>query len=336
MAGPTVDAVSGLLLGLNTNFRETYDREITQPAEPLPNLMKLALPSDGAYEREQYWESLPQPQRWDRGKDIPRDTFKGRVWTTKILDWAIAIPIHENDINDSRVGSLLDRAGQAASGFAVLVERVFFQLLTAATDALLLDSIPLCPDGAALFSATASGAARFGKTGGNIVQSDGIDNQEQVKSSFYKAMVRQLSFTDTKGQTQINPKMLSQGYTIVYPLQHKEVFDETFGSNLALKMFLNASGDPAAATAIQNVLTRGDIPVTLWGSPRLTSDSWYIGLNGYPTKGIYQYERQAPRDNISDMLNSDRARTKKEIVVQYDSREGYGYALPIPLMKVSG
>jgi len=334
MAGPVVDAVTSLLLGLNTNFRETYDRLITTPHPLLPNVMRLALPSDGAFQREHYWESLPHPQRWDRGKDIPKDTFKGRVWTTKIIDWAISIPIHENDINDSRAGNILDRASEAASGFAVLVERIFFQLLAAATDALLLDSIPVCPDGAALFAATANGAARFGKTGGNIVQGDGIDNMEQIKSSFYKGMTQQLAFTDTKGLPQIPAAMIGQGYTVIYPIHLKEVFDEAFGSNLALKLFLDSAGNPAAATAIQNMLNRGDTPVRLWGSPYITDDSWTMHLNGYPTKSIYQYERQAPRDNISDMINSDKARNTKVIDVNFDSREGYGYALPIPSIKV--
>lgn len=330
-----VDATSALLLGLNTNFRETYDRLITEPHPLLAMCMRLSLPSTGAYELDHYWESLPHIQIWNRGDDIPEDTFRGNVWSTEILDWGISIPIHMNDVQDSRAGDILGRAGEVATGFAVLRERIFFQLLQAQNDAALLPTIPTCPDGAPLFSATANGAARFGVTGGNTQQGSGVANQEQIKRDFYRAFTRQLRFLDTKGQPQLPETIVSEGYVVIYGVHNEEIFSESFGSELAMKIIVDSAGDPRAATAIQNLLNKGDIPIRRWKTPRIADNSWYICAAGYPTQAIYEYENQAPRDNIADMLNSDQARNQKIMRVNVDSRAGYGYGLPIPMFRTT-
>jgi hypothetical protein len=320
-------SVSELLVrGLRMEFKDTYERFIKSPDPHLTNVMILDIPSNKISEIYGYTETAPHWIRWQRGEEIPRSGFRSRNFTVINHDWGIAIDWHDNDEQDDQSMSLVQRVRDAAVDAAILPERVFFQLLTSATDNNLLPYIPNAPDGSGLFATTDGGGGnRFKATNGNSLSTSGIGSTALVQQDFFRVWSQFRKFKDTDNQPLFPPELLNRGVTVLYGTQNEQVMRQAFH-----QMFVQ--GNNAAPS---NVIVDTRMAPTLWPTPRITDDSWYVALNGAPRKAIFQQVRQPPRDLMEDFLNSDFTRRTKIKAMQFDARYGYGIALPYQIIKVS-
>lgn len=314
-----------LVRGLRTEFKDTYERFIKSADPHLGNVMILDIPSNKISEIYGYTESAPHWKRWQRGEEIPRSGFRSRNFTVVNHDWGIAIDWHDNDEQDDQSLSLVQRVRDAAVDAAILPERVFFQILTGATDNDLLPYVPNAPDGAAFFATTAGGSARFGKTNGNSLTGSGIGTTALIQQDFYRVWSQFRGFKDTDNQPLFPPEMLNRGLTVIYGTHNEQVFRQAFHQ-------LFVQGTNAAPSNV--IVDTRSVP-TLWATPRITDDSWYVAMNGTSRKAVFQQVRQAPRDLMEDFINSDFTRRTKIKAMQFDARYGYGLSLPYQMIKVS-
>lgn len=325
MAHANVSAAELLVRGLRTEFVDTYEREVKSASPTLQKVMELGIPSNKLSEIYGYFESAPQWKRWQRGEEISRAGFKARNWTVVNYDWGISIDWHENDEQDDQSHTLLKQARDAATGVAILPERVFFQIITGGTDVNLLPAVPNAPDGAALFAATAGGSARFGATGGNALTGSGVTSTALVQQDFFTGYTQFSKFQDTTGQPLWPAEIQNRGIVVLYNSQNEQVFRSAFR-----QLFLDTG-----SAAPSNVTVDTSMKVELWPSPRLTTNTWYMFLTGARTKPVFQQTRQAPRDTMEDMLNSDVARRTKIKSMQWDARFGFGVSLPYQCLSIS-
>lgn len=307
-------------------FRDTYERFIKEADPHLKNVMILDVPSNKISEIYGYTETAPHWKRWIRGEEIPRNGFRSRNFTVVNFDWAIAIDWHDDDEQDDQSHSLVMRVRDAAVDHAILPERVFFQILQGTTDSNLLPFIPTAPDGANFFSTTnGAGGNRFGATNGNSLTKSGIQSTALVQQDFFRAWSQFRAMQDTDGQPLWPPELLKRGITVLAGSQNAQVFEQAFHQ-------LYVQGNNAAPT---NVLVDKKMVPDLWLSPRITTDSWYVALNGSPKKAVFQQVRQPPRDLLEDFVNSDFTRRTKIKAMQFDARYGYGLALPYQFVQLS-
>lgn len=314
-----------LARGLRTEFVDTYARAIKDAEAQLSKVMELGIPSNKNAELYGYIESAPAWKIWPRGEDIPRNAMRSRSYQVVNYDWAITIDWHENDEEDDQSLSLTRRVREAATGGALLKERVFFQMITGATDANLLPVVPTCPDGAALFATTASSVNRFGASSGNLLTGNGVSSTAAIQQDFFSAWSQFKAFDDTQGQPLWPSETIGRGLTIIYGSANEQVFRQAFSQ------IFNSIG----STAPSNVIMDSRLVPDLWSTQRITDGDWFVFLNGAPIKAVFEQVRRPPRDNMEDMLNSDLARRTKNKAMSWDARFGFGANLPIQAVKIN-
>jgi phage major head subunit gpT-like protein len=310
---------------IRAKFFDVYQKTREPATAKVAEIMELGLPSDGLQEQYHYYETLPHPRIWVRGKNRVRKAFKGVQFTVENKDWELTIPYHSNDADDDRTRSLDTLIHAGAQNLAHLPERVFFQILTAGSDPDLLPNVPLAPDGAALFAATAGGSARFGATGGNIITGSGT-TAAQIRTDFWSVLARFAEFKDTEDQPLWSDNMLEGTYLIVFNAQNQEAFREAFD----LKRVEGTGGSTPT-----NIFQDAGVKFMLWPSSRITDDDFYVSLTSAPFKPLFQQRRQAPREMDWNFENSDRARDTKVLEIGWDIRDGYGIAVPYQFIKVN-
>lgn len=321
MPSANVSNAELLVRGLRTEFTETYARKIKGAEPALARVMDLNMPSDKLSEIYGYYESVPHWQRWNRGDEIPRNGMRARNFVVVNYDWAISIDWHEDDEQDDQSLSLVRRVRDAASDASLLPERVFFQILLGSTDAKLLPSVPNAPDGAAFFTS----ATRFGTTGGNIVASSGVATSAAIQADFFSAYSRFRAFQDTDSQPLWPSETINRGVLVIYGSQNEQAFRAAFQ-----QMF-----NQGTQAAPSNLIIDTRMQVELWSTSRITTNSWYVFLTNSDTKAVFQQTRQAPRDTMEDMTNSDFTRRTKIKAMSWDARFGYGLSLPYQAIQVS-
>jgi phage major head subunit gpT-like protein len=329
-----ISASEVLARGLRTEFAETYKRAITRADALLSAVMELNVPSNKLSEIYGYFESAPHLRRWERGQDIPRASMRARNYQVPNVDWAIAIDWHENDEQDDQSRSLMRRAREAGASAGILQERVFFQLLLAAVDNDLLKGIPNAPDGVSLFSATdATGANRFGVSGGNMITTSGISSTAAIQNDFFTAVTRFGRYLDTEGQPLWPREQVEKGVVIIYNVANEFYFRQAFQQ--AFNAWANVGGTSGTAASPTNVILDSGLKYRLWASPRITTNAWYTFLEGSELKAIFEQVRQPLRDNLEDMLNSDNSRRTKNRSLQWDMRSGFGINLPYQVIQIA-
>jgi len=326
MGAPTsVGASEALVRGANTAMIDTYEREIKEVDASLQMVMQLDVPSDKRSEIYPYFFGAPHPSRWPYGESVPEDAFGARNFQVVNYDYAIKVPYHRNDLADDQTGSLLGRVHEAGEGFGILQERLFFQVLTGATDLALLPAVPNAPDGVGLFSATdAQGAARFGIAGGNIVTGGGVATVAAVQTNLYQAIARFRQFQDGKGQPKISRKNAKK-FVIVYGEANNLIFAQAFAQRF----------NQGTAAAPSNVILDGGLEFVLLSTPRITDNDWFVGLANPRRKAIFSQRRQQIETSVQDETNSDEARNTKRNALIFDVRLGIGVTEPHHLIQIN-
>lgn len=332
IAGPVLTA------GLRGDFRDVYDKTYDDVKSQLGPVMEMDIPSNKLTEIYGYWESSTYPERWPRGMPIAEKAIRARQFTITNKDWGKRISWHENDRQDDQTQGLYDRARDLGEHFSTLAERVFFQILTATTDATLLDAIPNAADGAALYSSTdGDGGNRFGVSGGNILTGQVFTSGQSVRNAFWGGIQRLRSLQDTEGQPLWGERIFQQGVTIFFPISMWQAMSEAFIQARTAQVIQNvAAAENVAAAAVTNVVLDAGMKVTLVPSQRITaSTAIYLFLNGAKRKAIFRQVRMPVRDAFATMDTSDSTRDTKVEYQQWDCREGYGVVIPYQTVKIT-
>lgn len=323
-----------LLRDIRSEFLLTYRKQVGRH-RLLPTVMKLGVPSTKRRERYGYWESTPHLDRWDRNEDMPEDEILGRSYTVTNLDWSKAVGFHENDVEDVQLSGFRERARMLAGRARKLPQDIFFQIMTASTNARLLKAIPLAPDGAALYAALAAGVDRFGVTGGNIVAGSGTTGA-QIRSDFWRSMERFRLFQDTEGEELLDDEV-DEGVTVVFNANLEEQFHEAFAQERTVQVIQNvAANENVATAAVTNTIRERGLRVQLWPTQKVTDNDWTITLaSELVPRPTFEQVRQAPRTFEENRTNSSRARRTKRHAIMIDARFGFGVNLPYGSIKVN-
>lgn len=327
-------AVAGPVLteGLRTEFDSVYlDIRNRQSSSMLAEVMDLNVKSDNAYGIFGYWNAAPHLKRWDRGMPVPTSTMDSVQWTVPVYTMAMRIPWHKDDRKDDRTQSLYDMARRTGDSAGLTPERIFFEILENAPD--LLPGIPTAADGAALFSQTdGKGFSRFGVTGGNLLTGTGVGSIAAVENDFYAALEQAMQFQDGQGQPLWAPERLTQDAIVIHGAANTKVMEQTFmqqrqGFDL---------GSGAGATP-SNLIKDAARRVRLWGTPRITTDDFYVFFPQAPQKPTFFQEREALKTSeaTEDGDNSDHVRNTGEEYIQFEERSGGGIVLPYACVKIN-
>ena len=338
--GTPVIAGEAFAAGLRTEFLNVYERRYKAVQERLSQLMRLNIPSTRNEEDYFYYESAPHVKRWVRGDEMATKGFKGVKWTVPNYEWAEGVSWHFADRQDDQTKSLVDHARGLGESYALLQERVFFQLLSGTVDSELLPdaSTMTAPDGAVLFNAThGDGSARFGVSGGNVfagARSGSAHTVAGVRQDFFTAIQRFRQFQDTEGQPLWADTYLDGSYIIMYPAEMEEVMREAFVQRYHQDD--SAGATPSLSPAVSNVILDSGQKVKLWGTQRLTdTNDYYIFMSSSEVKPIFSQERQPLTDVVETFENSDTVRRTGIESIRFLSRHGFGLSLPYSCMKVT-
>lgn len=314
-----------LARGLRQEFRLTWQKRYKGLLDSLGRFMELAVPSDKISELYGYGEPPPYPRRRPWGDAVQTKGFRFRNFAVENVSWDSAVQWYKHQRLFDQLRDLPRLAREAGAHFATLPERVGIQIVGAVTDADLLETIPNAPDGAALYSATdGSGAARFGVTGGNVFAGGGVATSDQVRADVFNALERIGSFLDPEGQPAIDFGMLAD-FTVLFPIGLWEVMLEAFRQTRTLD----------GGAAVTNVILEGGLKVTLLPTPRLTGNSYYLFLNQFEPKPIFEQIAMALDEQVQVEGNSDESRKYKLEGIFWETIRGYGVNLPLGTIKIS-
>jgi phage major head subunit gpT-like protein len=328
MPANLVSVANALTPGIDTRFISTYARNTEGIRPDLARMMDLAVPSDGAWNVYHHYKSAPHVRRWDRGQAIHTKGFADVGWTTSNLDWGEGVEAHSNDLADDRTQNLVNRAGDVGKSYALLPERVFFQMITGRTDPLLLPTIPNAPDGVAIYSATdGDGNARYSVSGGNVIASgSGVADPQSIRDDFFSGQTRQRQFLDTESTYPLfGDDFTKAGFVIAYNVANDQVFREAFKQDKSLVIVKNVAGtENVAGVTPDNIVIASGIPIFLRPTVFITDNDWYMFAVSSDVKPVYQQYRQAPEMHVQTRDNSDIGRRNKVLGWFWDGREGYG------------
>jgi len=316
--------------GIRADFVTAYDQRYRGMYESLKNCMDLEKPSDKRFEIYAYYKSAPYPERWPRGKPIPRAAFDAVQFQVANLKWGKRIDWEREDEEDDQLGGLFPRVRQVGANFATLDERVFFQILLGQTNKKLLPVIPNAPDGVGLFSALdGDSAARFGVTGGNILSGSGVSEARLVRYDIYKALMRAAAFLDTEGEPLWGESIVDGVVTLVYGLHNDDVVRTAVEGGLTATAIQNVGKtDNVAGAAIMNTLVGGNFQFKRAPSPRITDDKIRVFLGAAPHKPVFVQNRTPVEEHIATADTSDQTRDLDIGYVTWRARKGYGIFLP--------
>jgi phage major head subunit gpT-like protein len=315
--------------GLRTEFLKTYEQEYAGLGS-LDVCMQRDIPSDKFLEKYVYYETSPYLRLWKRGQTMPMGAFRAVQYSVSNLEWAISIPWHYRDRNDDQTKSLVQHARQAGENAALLDERVFFQIMTAGSSALLLENVPTCPDGAALY-ATVDGAsaARFGATYGNLWTGTGVSVPSTIITDICSVLSQFQKYQDTEGEPLLSANAIDGGITI-------------FASHALRQVMLSAihmlyqpyTTVTAGNVTVSNLFKDAGQSIKVVFSQRITGNSWYVFLNNCKLKPVFSQLREPLQDMVATWENSDITRANGIESIRWWEAKGYGCNLPYGTIKV--
>jgi len=320
-----------LARGLKTQFSNTYKSRVSGPHSKLAKVMDLGFSSDGAAEDYFYYLSAPHPQRTNAGEGPPIKGFGGRAFRCVNHDWKLGIEWPENLEDDDQTGGLVAQAREGGKNFAILPDRVFFQIITNSSNKKLLPAIPTCADGSALFATTdGAGNARFGATNGNLLAGLIPTNPtgQNLRDAIF-AMIEQFSlFLDTDGE-QLYPQddILERGITIIFRSSLFQQMAEATRQATTAQTVTNVPGTENVGVAgVTNVILDAGLKITLMPSSRVSDNSLYGVLEGEERKPVFMQTRSPLRDSLQDRNTSDRTRDTDIKGLRWKWRGGFGVA----------
>jgi len=328
MAGPTILTGQTLTAGIRSDFWNQFQSTTDGVLERLGDMMKLDVPSNKRTEIYGARRGMPYPEQWPQGDPIPQEGTDSVQISVTNFQYGKRIAWHRNDRMDNLVGDLFGEAQLLGSHFASLPSRLFIEVLTASAN--LLNAIPTCPDGQALYSTTSDGASadRFGVTSGNLLTGTGVTTTAQIQADFYSGLEQFALFQDTKGQPFFEPDVNNMSILIYAAVADSKIFSESFNSHLVHSV-VSATG-----AAVSNVILNSGVPVEFRFTPRLATGDWYMFRKDAPVKAIFTQRREPLREAVATEENSDSARDTGNEYIQFVERLGIGLLEPYATLKI--
>lgn len=326
MVSPVSQVPSTRIKGLMNTFDNFYTNHAAEnPTRAvIMKLMEVVASKNNA--RDETFNMLGDPppfERWD--EDAPRyfGTIGDQSWTVPVLKWQNGVRWKRIDEEDDLTGRLKPALSAAARKAALLEVDIFFQLLQSSVNGRLLPGIPTCADGLPLFSASRT----LMGSGGNIVAGSGVRSIHQIQADFYEVLEQLQGVRDTHGDYYWSEGEIDGPKIIFASTANRQRFIEAFEQKTM----------PSMGAGVDNVLVaKGN--VTLVFTPRITGNSWYIGLENVPRKPIFTLTRTdvgGIEKLYKDETNSDESEASDTRRIVFRKRAGYGYSLPLGLFQVS-
>lgn len=318
-----------LALAISAEFDKTYQQSYDGIDRWLSLVMDLDRPSSRRVETYGMIESLPVPERWNRGDPIPTEGTGAKRFSVVNYTYAKRIEWHREDREDTLVGDILPRFRQLAQRMALVAPKAAVEIIS--NSASLLPAIPNAPDGAALFSATdGESANRFGVSGGNIITGDGTA-AANVNTNFYEALQRFAEFQDTKGEPYFEPNIGAESFLILSPVGLRAAMVEAFKAEIVYSL-----GGQTYAAGVSNLAQASGASVQMLFTSRLSGNDWFIFRSDAAVKPLFELTRRPVMEEsaLAESNNSDSVRNTGMEYVQYSRRAGYAVNVPFGAIKI--
>ena len=323
-------ALNARIKGLQVEFANIFTNRLSASRErvALDRVMgRIANKLDSRDADFHYFTAPPGFRRWDEDTKRTYGRLFDRSWKVPVLKCQSAIEWNRIDEEDDLTGRFRSQLAAIANKSILIDVEAFFQILTGATDPDRLKTLPLASDGLSLFS---SSRTDFG-TGGNIVTGSGIATVAQIKADFFSARKKFTGLVDQHGDLYHDPEIFNEGVTILFNDDNLERFAEAFQAKII----------QGTAAGIENIVmsTSWAGNVTLWPTPRITDNSWYMHLDGQPERAIFALERKdigsEPEVIIKTERESDYCSENDCRRMLFRKRTGYGISQPQGLCQVT-
>lgn len=242
-----------------------------------PGLMQAAMSiqSDGAYEKLGFIGAMPGVQEWLGS--LGAKEFEDYDYTVRNKDWATAVPVNQNDMDDDQLGVISMIPQLLVNRITAHPEKLIISLLTGGTSG-------LAYDGVAFFS-DVSGV----RTIDNLLAGTGT-TLAQMEADLNAALTAMAKFTDDQGET-LNIK----GDLIVCPVALENKF----------KRLVNSQTDPTATA--QGTFNPYAGRFTVIGDARLDAvdaNDWYLLATKEIMKPLVMSFRQAAEPMMEKTPNT--------------------------------
>jgi len=328
----TTTAQSGILaLGVDATFKDAYKRGMESAMNGVLGQIVGETSATADVVKYAYLESAPLPVRWDAGRGMPSKAMKDVGWSVTIDRWAAEVKWRFEDAQDQQIaGAIQAQAMQVGEGFWVRDEANIFEIINASVTAGGLSAAPNAADGVALFSATdATGAGRFGATGGNTITGASFNSGAGVRAAFFSAVQRRGAFLDTESQPLFGGP--GKRWLVFGAVADTQVLYEGFYQ----QMTAQASTISQSNAGVSNVIRDAGLTVDLRITPRLSTGKMICFDLDVPIKPFIRANRMAPEPMSLTRANNLDAQNYGLEGIQWVSRTGYGVALPYGCIKVS-
>jgi phage major head subunit gpT-like protein len=254
----------------------------------------MMIPSTAAYEKLGWLGAMPTVQQWLG--EIQAKQLEDYDYTIKNKDWAVAVPVNENDVAD-------DQTGVHTMFPAMLAQRLMRHPEKLMIDLLLNGDSDTAYDGVAFFS-DVSGA----RTIDNLLAGTGTDLGE-VEADLNAALVAMAKFTDDQGEA-----LNLRGDLIVCPVAMENTF----------RRLVQSTSDPTVSGGIETFNPYNG-RFTVIGDPRLDADEvdhWYLLSTQEIVKPFVFSMRQAAENRF------EKKNGTKSWIWSADYRGNAGYGIP--------
>jgi phage major head subunit gpT-like protein len=281
--------------GLNAGFaREMAQFQAAREISPGIMAAGMMIPSTAAYEKLGWLGAMPTVQQWLG--EIQAKQLEDYDYTIKNKDWAVAVPVNENDVAD-------DQTGVHTMFPAMLAQRIMRHPEKLMIDLLINGDSNLAYDGVAFFS-DVSGA----RTIDNLLAGTG-DSLAEMEADLNAALVAMAEFEDDNGE----PLNL-RGDLIVCPVALENNF----------RRLVQSTSDPTASGGIETFNPYAG-RFTVIGDPRLDADDaddWYL-LSTQEIVKPFVFSMRQGAENRFEKKNGT-----KSWIWSADYRGNAGYGIP--------
>ncbi len=329
MASNPVIAGNVLVAGLNDRWKATYEGALASYPW-IDKIMDRTPTSDKRTEIYAYFKSAPQLERKPDAQNIASESFDADQYSCTNFEVEKRIPWRKKDREDDMLKSLMVHVEMLARDAATYDARIAGQMLAGATDVKLLEVVPNAPDGGALFATTASGAARFGATSGNLLTGSGVSNPDQITTDMFAAIAQYQLFQDTKGRRLFSDEILDGEYLVLYAPSASNALQFT----KAFKQMIVASTAGAAGAGVSNPIVATGMNITAKPFFYLSGGDWIVGAVNAPIKALFKQTRIPYYTTYAVEQNSDTARNEDVEAFYVKGRLGFGINLAAPLVKI--
>jgi len=339
MTGPHAPLNSGdagpLLMGIRNEFIGTYMRRAIAADEFWNRLFFRPVPVSGSYYQYTFPETAPYPERHLRGQPPVSGSFRYIGNRLDVYAYAVRVHAHTDDVDDDQTGSVWANAQRAGANFGSLKERLAIQLLTGTTDLRLLPTIPLCADGAALFSETdGEGEDRFGVQGGNVIKIGTDPDANDIREFITKHLPATFRrFKDTEKEPLFDPNEINAGVALVHGPELEEEMRKALNQRRIFEA-VDAGTSNAAAAAPSNIVIDSQMKVETFNTQRIEDKSIYAILVSPQIErpGIWGDRRPLYEVPATEQV-SDTVRDTLEAYLQFRCRVLAGYHLPYQIIE---